>query len=119
MADNDNDNFIECDGWKIEKDIITEEDMPNETLKEIYDICGRDVAISLCQFQRGVQVNVPARPWTKVRNRILHEMFDGTTASIRNIARKFGIAESSIREILRNQKIDVPDERQMGLFDNA
>lgn len=112
MQDN---NFIECDGFKISKDTITEEDMPNETLKEIYGICGSDVAISLCQYQRGVAINVPAQPWNKIRNRILKEMYDGTTASIRNIARKFGLPEPRIREILKNQRYNVPDERQIGL----
>lgn len=112
-------NFIECDGFKIEKNIITEDDMPNEILKEIYGICGREVAISLCQYQRGVTINVPARPWNKIRNRILKEMFDGTTASIRMIARKFGITEFRIREMLKTEKFNVLDERQLGLFDNA
>lgn len=52
--------YIECDGFRIEKDKITEDDMPNETLKEIYGICGADVAISLCLYQRGVAINVPS-----------------------------------------------------------
>ena len=116
MADN---NTIECDGFRIEKDIITEDDMPNEVLKEIYGICGKDVAISLCQYQRGIIIQVPSQPWNKIRNRVLKELFDGTTASIRNIARKFGLAESRVREILKAEKFNVPDERQMGLFDNA
>ncbi|MCR5260611.1 MAG: hypothetical protein K6C94_02115 [Candidatus Gastranaerophilales bacterium] len=115
----DNDNIIECDGFHIERETITEDDMPNEILKEIYGICGRDVAISLCQYQRGVTINVPAQPWNKIRNRILTEFFDGTTASLRIIARKFGLAEARVREILKEGKIDVPDERQMGLFDNV
>ncbi len=114
MTDN---NFIECDGFKFEKEIITEDDMPNEVLKEIYGICGRDVAISLCQYQRGVGIQVPSQPWNKIRNRILKEMFDGSTASIRNISRKFGLAEARVREILKDEKFDVPDERQIGLFD--
>lgn len=116
MTDN---NFIECDGFKFEKEIITKDDMPNEVLKEVYEMCGRDVAVLLMLYQRGVNVQVPSQPWNKIRNRILKEMFDGTTASIRKIARKFGLAEARVREILKAEKFDVPDERQIGLFDNA
>lgn len=112
MTDND---FIECDGFKISKNTITEDDMPNETMKEIYGICGADVAISLCQYQRGVAINVPSQPWNKIRNRLLKEMFDGTTASIRKIARQFGLQEARIREILKEQRYNVPDARQIGL----
>ena len=42
-------------------------------------------------------------------------MFDGTTASIRNIARKFGLPEVRVREILKDQRYNVPDQRQMEL----
>lgn len=114
MTDN---KYIEFDGFKIERNKITEDDMPNAVLKEVYGLCGRDVAISLCEFQRGVSVIVPSQPWNKFRNRILKEMFDGTTASIRNIARKFGLAESRVREILKEGKFNVPTENQLGLFD--
>lgn len=114
-----NNNLIEFEGFKIPIETITEEDMPNEILKEVYGLNGKDVAISLMLYQRGVTIQVPSKPFEKIKKRILKDMYDGTTASIRKIARTFGLAEGRIREILKDQSFDVPDERQIGLFDNA
>ena len=110
--------IIKTEYIDIDIDLLTINDMPNEILKEIYTLCGRDVAVSLMENFCGSFLTIPARPFDKIVRRIATEEFDGTTASIRNIARKYKIAEPVIRKLLKQSKIkNVPIEGQIGLFD--
>ena len=52
-------------------DVITIDDMPNNTFKEIYELCGKDVAVSLLQNYSGCQFQVPARAFYYLRQRLL------------------------------------------------
>lgn len=97
-------------------DIITVDDMPNQTFKEIYELCGKEVAISLLQNYAGCQIQVPARAFYNLRQRLLKSEFDGTTESIRYLARKYGFTEYRVREALKAAKVDVPAEGQLELF---
>lgn len=100
-------------------DIITIEDMPNETFREIYELCGKEVAVSLLQHYAGCQIQVPSRAFYYLRQRILKDEFDGTTASIRLLARKYNFTQARIREILKEAKVDVPVDGQLGLFEDS
>ena len=109
--------LLHIDGMEIDVDEIRSEDMPNEVMREIYDLCGRDVALSLLEYQRGVVLQIPTRPFDKFKKRVICEYFDGTTASIRNICRKFNLADARVREILREQHKKPPSRGQIGLFE--
>lgn len=100
-------------------DVITIDDMPNNTFKEIYELCGKDVAVSLLQNYSGCQIQVPARAFYYLRQRLLKDEFDGTTESIRYLARKYGFTQARIREFLKEAKISVPAEGQLGLFNKG
>lgn len=85
----------------VDIDDITEEDMPNDTLKEVFGTCGREVAVSLMEHQSGVFIMMPARPFLKLEQRLMIEEFDGSPASLRQVARKYNVSESRIRYIIR------------------
>ncbi len=39
--------IIKTEYLDIDIDLLTVDDMPNEILKEMYELCGRDVAVSV------------------------------------------------------------------------
>lgn len=109
--------IIKTEYLDIDIDLLTVDDMPNEILKEMYELCGRDVAVSLMENFCGSFLHIPARPFDKIIRRIATEEFDGTTASIRNIARKYKMAEPVIRKLLKQSNVkNVPVDGQLGLF---
>lgn len=108
--------IIQFDGMEIDTDEIIAEDMPNEIMKEIYELCGKDTAISLLEYQRGVIIQVPTRAFYKLKRRLIGQYYDGTTASIRKICRKFNMADARVREVLKEQRLNAPNERQPSLF---
>jgi len=108
--------ILKFDGMQIDTDEIISDDMPNEIMKEIYEICGKDTALSLLEYQRGVVIQVPTRAFDKLKKRMVGEFYDGTTASIRRICRKFNISDTRVREILKEQRVKTPDENQLSLL---
>ncbi len=98
-------------------DDVTVDDMPNEVFKEIYEMCGKDVAISLMKEFTGVVIQVPSKPFYKIERKKALSEFDGTTASIRHIARKYNITENRIRELLKKSHADTPSTGQISMFD--
>lgn len=107
-------------GLKINSEAVSIDDMPSEVFKEIYEICGADVALSLLINMYGATILVPTRGMLKIEKRVILKEYDGTTASIRNIARKFRLSETYIRETLRQSKVILPSEGQtsLELFNN-
>lgn len=99
---------VKTEHLMVDIDWITEDDMPNEALKEIYGSCGRDVAVSLMENQNGIFIMMPARPFIKLERRLMIEEFDGSGASLRKMARKYNISEAVIRNILKKAKVKVP-----------
>ena len=100
--------LIQTEHVTVDIDDITEDDMPNETLREIFSICGAEVAISLMEHQSGIFILMPARPFLKLEQRLMLEEFDGSASSLRQIARKYNVSESRIRYMfkkLRKKKI--------------
>ena len=92
----------------IDIDCITEDDMPNEALKEIYALCGKEVAVSLMENQNGIFIMMPARPFKKLEKRMMISEFDGSAASLRQLARKYSLSEVVIRDILKKANIKAP-----------
>ena len=88
----------------VDIDRITIEDMPNEALREVFEYCGRDVAVSLMEHQNGGFIMMPSRPFKKLEQRLMIEEFDGSTASIRQLSRKYDISEVMLRGILRKAR---------------
>ncbi len=109
--------LIETPYINFDIDIITVDDMPNQTFREIYELCGKEVAISLLQNYAGCQIQVPSRAFYNLRQRLLKAEFDGTAESIRYLARKYGFTEARVREALKAAKVEIPTEGQLGLFE--
>ena len=99
---------VKTEHLMVDIDMITEEDMPNEALREIYGQCGRDVAVSLMESQNGIFIMMPAKPFKKLERRLMIEEFDGTCASLRKMARKYSMSEVAIREILKKAQVKIP-----------
>lgn len=101
---------------EIDTEELTAEDMPNEVFSEIFELCGADAAVSILINMRGNLIQVPAKGGlSKIEKKIILDDYDGTTTSIRKIARRFGITEGYIRKVLANNKIQAPLENQMPL----
>lgn len=102
--------FIEFD-----IDELNIEDMPNNTFKEIYELCGKEVAVEILNKFSGCQIQVPVKAFFNLRKRLLKDEFDGTTESIRRIARKYHFTEAQVRDFLKEAKVETPVEGQMSL----
>lgn len=100
-------------GLKIDTKDLIEDDMPNEIFKEIFVICGVEVAVSILLNMQGNIIQVPTRGMQKLEKRIIVSEYDGTSASIRKIARTLAVSETYIRDVLRRYKKDIPSEGQM------
>lgn len=95
---------------------ITIEDMPNELFRDIYELSGKDVAISLLRDFSGNRIVVPTNGFNIIEKKIILREYDGSTLSIQRLARNLGKGESSIREILKSYKIVPAENGQLGLF---
>lgn len=104
-------------GLDVNTSDLTVDDMPTEIFREIFDICGVDIAISLLVNMTGNLIQVPTNGFLKIQKKVVMKEYDGTTASIRRLSRKFKISESFIRNILEENKIPIPADGQIGLFD--
>lgn len=105
----------EYNGLKINSEDVTVDDMPTEIFREIYELCGVDVALSLLINMCANIIQVPAKGLTNIIKRIILKDYDGSTASIRRISRRFAIPELQVRKILSDNKIQTPDEKQNSL----
>ena len=111
--------IIKTNYMDIDMDIITFEDMPSEILKEMFILCGKEVAVSIMEQFAGTFITIPARPFEKLERRLAIKEFDGTTASLRKIARTYNIAEPSIRVLLKKSglKNSIPADGQLNILD--
>ncbi len=97
--------IVKYQEFTIDTEKITIDDMPNQTFREIFAICGADVAISLLTKMQGNYIAVPARGMINfIKSKIL-ENFDGSTASIRRIARTYGTTENFVRNVLSEARV--------------
>lgn len=101
---------------EVDPDTLTKDDMPTEIFEEVFEFIGAQAAVGLLYYMPGNIIQVPtARAMYKVERRLIKENYNGTTASIRAMARKFRISEKQIRDILRQYKINAPSEGQESL----
>ena len=97
-------------GITINSEDVTIEDMPTELFKEIYELCGADVALSLLTNMCGNIIQVPSKGFVNIIKKFVLKIYDGTPASLRKIARKFSIPELQVRRILTENRIRIPDK---------
>lgn len=97
---------------------ISSDDMPNDLMKDIFDLCGRDTAIKLLVFFAGNTIAIPIRAWNTLQKNFILKNYDGKAATIKKIARKLCVTEKYIREILRqNHFKNVPVVGQLTILD--
>ena len=99
-----NKETVQILNYEIPLKEITPDDMPNDVMREVYDFCGVDVAVSLLIHMRGNQILVPTKGLKLLERKIINKFYDGTASSIRNIARNLNLSEVYIRHILKNLK---------------
>ena len=107
--------IITFEGIEIDTNSIAKSDMPNELFTEIFELCGAETAVSLLNYMAGNIIHVPTRGMNIITQKIICKEFDGSTASLRKISRKFKIPELNVRKILREAKKETPLEGQMEL----
>ncbi|MBR1943119.1 hypothetical protein IJ843_05235 [bacterium] len=101
---------------EIDSDTLTRDDMPTEIFEEVFDFIGAEAAVGLLYYMPGNIIQVPtSRAMYKVERRLIKENYDGTTASIRLMSRKFRISEKQVRDILKQHKIITPSVGQESL----
>lgn len=59
------------------RDLIGKDDLPNDDIKNIADICGMDTAIKIMENMPGLLVNIPKNGMRKVKNRYIAEHYNG------------------------------------------
>ena len=106
-------------GITINSDDIKKEDMPSTLFQEIYELCGVETALKLLKYMVGNLIQVPTRGFINIEKRLILDRYDGTTASLRAIARDLKVPENFIRKVLSESRIQVPVDGQIGLFDEV
>lgn len=104
--------IVNCEGIELDTVLVKREDMPNEIFQEIYDLCGVETAVNLLNYMPANTIIVPARGMRKIVSKIIRELYDGSTASLRRIARRFKMPELKVRKILTESRVNVPVEGQ-------
>jgi Mor family transcriptional regulator len=105
------------------KDAVKEmscDDLPNEDLKDLANVCGIDMAIKLLQGLNGIHIYIPKDGFRKVVERFVIQNFDGTNA--KKIALACDISEVHVYEIVRKEDAKKSENRaknmQLNLLDS-
>jgi Mor family transcriptional regulator len=69
---------------------ITIDDMPNQDMKLVAELCGIDVAVKLLQELGGVGIMIPKFGFRKVIQKYICDNFDGTNA--KRLALELGVS---------------------------
>lgn len=112
----DNQDSIIMDYKGYSNQIITIEDMPNQTFVDIAAICGLEVAVSILKNFNGNTIIVPTNGFEKIEKKIILNEYDGYTSTIQRLSRNLGIAEKTVRNVLSKYKIIPAEGGQLGLF---
>ena len=80
---------------------ITREDMPNESMRGIWDDFGKEVAVKLLVDYAGIPVTPPKRGLTRFSSRMIKEEFDGT--NMNEMVRRFNVSMSHVYTIAREE----------------
>ena len=107
--------IIKCGGIEVDTEKLTVDDMPTEVFREIFVLCGVNVAMELLLNMPGNIIQVPARGLANIEKRLIlqaFEKFPPTTALIRRLCRDFKTSEWYIRDLLVQNKKQVPCDGQ-------
>lgn len=100
----------------VDADDIKAEDMPTSTMKDIFELCGKDCALRLLIYMAGNIIQVPARPWVKIQENYIMKNYDYSAQSIKRIARTIGVSEKYVRDVLKTRVKSVPCEGQINFL---
>ena len=78
------------------------DDMPNEDLKLVAELCGVDVARSLIENLEGVTIYIPKYSYRHLIKQYIHKHFDGTNA--KKLALELKISERMVYKLLKESK---------------
>ena len=86
-------------------------DLPNDELKTVADICGIESAVKLMTDMPGIMINIPKTGLNKCRNKYILKAYDGSKQSRMALAFKFGLSEGYILQLVcRNRKRSNPND---------
>lgn len=80
---------------------FTIDDMPNEDLKLVAELCGVNIAVELMKNLSGMPIYIPARPFIKAKKRYITEKFDGTTQSIKQLSKECEVTTAHVYDVLK------------------
>ena len=83
---------------------LTPDDMPNNDLALVANLCGVDVAIKLIDKMGGIPIYVPNRPTLALKNKYILKKFDGKRETIKELALECEVSEVHIYNLLRKNK---------------
>ena len=83
--------------WEKNLDI---KDMPNDTFEDIAILCGIETALKLLKEMSGNNIYVPRNGFKLAKDRYIRKHYDGSTDSIRRLARECGVSERYIYTVI-------------------
>ena len=101
---------------KIKAEDLTADDMPTQTMKDVFEICRKETALNLMTYMQGNIIQVPARPWINLQTKYIMENYDSSARSIKMISRTLCVTEKFVRDVLGKKIKDLPIEGQINLF---
>lgn len=78
---------------------IQREDMPNQSMRQIWDDFGKEVAVKLLRDYGGLPITPPKRGFLRYANRKIKDEFNGS--NMRELVRKYDVSVSHIYSIAR------------------
>lgn len=98
---------------------ITIDDMPSDDMRYLAEQIGVETVSKMLNIVPGCTFYIPMDGFRRLYSRKILSEYDGTTISIKKLAIKYNTTEGNIREILKSNRINLPSEGQIGIFDEA
>lgn len=96
--------------------IVTIEDMPNQDMVDIAEVCGIEAAVKLLSRFGGLRINIPANGLHKIDKKIILNEYDGYAQTIKRLTAKLGLTEKTVRTVLQDYKTILPEDGQLNMF---
>ncbi len=107
--------------FKSEVSAMSQDDLPNDDLKDLAQVCGMETAIKLLKELNGIHIYIPKDGFKKVIDRFIIKNFNGTNA--KKLAIICDISEVHVYEIIRKEDSKKAANRatkmQQHLFDQC
>ena len=81
---------------------ITREDMPNASMRQIWDDFGKEVAVKMLREYGGIPITPPKRGFLRYANRKIKEEFNGE--NLHDMIRKYDVSMSHVYSIAREKE---------------